>query len=160
MNTKTSASHQLIGLCVLLLFSSCGRNEIPTARSQFFRNNTEKKAHYVDFFETSLEMRERHATESYLVGATALGVMRDSLRDGRTLEEAYESARKGLRAAKDYSLETMNLIKQDFDPQRDTLFFYTYKNGRVGEQGWAVVRQGEIRKKYPLTAFQTDLTPE
>lgn len=133
------------------LGTSCAHRPVASSKEVLGQGASHGRGVFTELEAASPELVQRLAHRYYVCATTSLILMRDELRGGSSIEEAYETAKKGQQALLAHETEMMNLIKQDFDPAQDRLFYYVCEyEGGSEEHGWVVMRAGKERRRYPI----------
>ena len=137
--------------CLLVVGCSTS-SQVAAPKREFFLRNPALKDRYVEFNETSIETI-RQCVEDALHGKLAiLSGVRKNLPASPTTAEYLGAVEKRLHDDYEGKMEFIREIAQSFDPDRDSLFYYSYKDDTRQEQGWAIVRNGRLQKKFPLAS--------
>lgn len=140
-----------VGLSAVVLGSCCAHRPAACSTEALGQGGRHRRGVFTELEAASPELVQRLAHLYYVCATTSLLLMRDELRGGSSIDEAYETAKVGQKALLATQTEMMNLIKEDFDPAQDRLFYYVfeYEDG-TEEHGWVVMRAGKERRRFPL----------
>jgi len=148
--TRASTKWHVYSLLLAsLLFSGC-RTAPVSAKQAYFQKHPELKAHYVQFYETSIEAIERCSDEKHMGKRTLVDSLRKDFAKYPDLVERLDAIKARQDDSWDGERQYLKQIKREFRPATDALFFYDYHKGDKEEQGWLILRRGEIHKKYWL----------
>jgi hypothetical protein len=132
-----------------ILVLGCNTASI-SPREAFLRAHPDLRTKYAKFQETSVEELERTETFTWWPQIRIAQRLRTDFAGNpelaKRLDHLESRATKMWKSKQEYLAQ----MSRDINPQTDTLFYYSYQEGRMTEDGWMLVRHGRIHKKYIL----------
>jgi hypothetical protein len=137
------------------LTGGCKSPKVLTPREAFYLNNPKAREHYMELNETSIETIRRCIEETHFGRLSLLKSVRQNMRVADP-EAYFTEVEKRLKDDYEGKMEFVKEIERDCSPGRDVVFYYSYHGPNGQEQGWMIVRNGQVRKKYPLATAILD----
>lgn len=139
---------QLITLVLLLVLTAGCRSTPTTPESLFFQRHPNLRIHYTEFYETSPEAIARAIDDKQMLALALLHGLQDGHTNYADAAKSTDVIEKRVLTSLDGERDFLKRIKHDFDPNTDALFWYSYHDGADHEQGWAILRRGDIYRRY------------
>jgi len=150
-------NRNILIISILIFITGCCTTKIVSPRQAFFMKNPELKKYYVRFDETSFDVIGEHIQDKCEGRLSLLRSVKENLNKYDDINEYFELVDKRISEDCEWQMDYIREIRKDFDHEKDSLFYYSYKNGDYLEDGWIVIRNGNIRKKYILGKTSNDV---
>jgi len=147
---KWYSCYRLVTVFGCLVLVGCTDAKISSPKEAFFTRHPELKDKYVEFSETSVGAVQACFDDIYQAKMTLMKGIQKSLKTGVSPDDYFKGLEARIRENHESKVNFLQTIKRDFDSEKENIFYYSYKDDRGEEQGWAIVRDGRIRKKYPI----------
>lgn len=126
----------------------------------FLLNHKQAGTNYIELWETSIESLQENADRQHHILTNIVNNLNQDILplqvSSNTCMSAIERLRR-IRAAEDYfyieNNKTINELRQAYDAQTDTIFYYNYA---FQEYGWMVVHGETIKKKVILQSVNNN----
>lgn len=124
-------------------------------KEAFFRKHPDLRSRYVRFDEASPDVIRDFRQQSYRSELAVLNGFREHFSQDSDVTNYVAQVQARLDQFHDGDMKFGRQLEQDFNAKTDQLFFYDYREGRYQEQGWLILRRGQIFKKYQIASGYT-----
>ena len=126
-------------------------------REAFLRAHPGEREKYLKFWEISPEALLRASEQDYSARRTLVRSLKKDYAKYPDLIERLDAVDSRLAEFAKHEHQSLRELQAEFDPKKDTLFFYVRLDGKHEEDAWIIVRDNRVRKKYVLATGEWNL---
>jgi hypothetical protein len=126
-----------------------------TPKEAFFRQHPEQKSGYVRFDEASPEVIADFRRRAYDSETAILRGVAERFPQYADVTNYAGQVRARVDQLHAGDEQIHQQMAWDFDPKTDHLFYYDFRDGSHQEQGWLILRHGQVFKKYWIARGQS-----
>ena len=143
-------------MVMCLIGFGCASTSI-SPREAFLRAHPTEREKYLKFWEVSPEALLRASQQEYSARRTLVRLLKKNFAKYPDLLEWLDFADSRLVEFSKHEQQYFQELQAEFDPKKDTLFFYVRLDGKHEEDAWIIVRDNRIWKKHVIATGEWNL---
>jgi hypothetical protein len=139
-----SESSAALLFCIVLPLAAFGGNAI----DQFRQRNPDSAGSYVLLIETNIDLEIYHENERYLGAFAMMNALLTKLGDAMPAKKVFLARMAQERESHEKSMSDWGQLRSEIAKDDNLIIYRREEQGRA-EQGYMLIRNGEMLKKWP-----------